>query len=141
MKLTIAEILNLEIELIGFKNNENNIEIKGLLNEPLNLKTKYWLNKLLSKIESEKKAFNDSRNAFIKELGEEQSDGNLIIPMTIREKGKEITNPNYEKFNIQVNELLKQEIEFDKILFKIDDFDFVSNSNYLLFMNKCITEE
>jgi len=141
MKLTIAEILNLEIELLGFKNNENNIEIKGLLNESLNLKTKYWLNKLLSKIESEKKAFNDSRNAFIKELGEEQSDGNLIIPMTIKEKGKEITNPNYEKFNIQVNELLKQEIEFDKISFKIDDFDFVSNSNYSLFMNKCINEE
>jgi hypothetical protein len=141
MKLTIAEILNLEIELLGFKNNENNIEIKGLLNESLNLKTKYWLNKLLSKIESEKKAFNDSRNAFIKELGEEQSDGNLIIPMTIKEKGKEITNPNYEKFNIQVNELLKQEIEFDKISFKIDDFDFVSNSNYSLFMNKCIIEE
>jgi hypothetical protein len=137
MKLTIADCLNLEIEIAGFKNNEGKVLLKGLLNEPLNLKTKYWLNRLVTKLQAEKKAFNDSRDSLIKELGEEQEDGSISIPM--ERDGKQ--NPNIVEFNKQAEELLNQEIEIDVHKFSIDNFDFDSDSNYPTFMLKCIHDE
>jgi len=137
MKLTIADCLNLEIEITGFKNNEGKVLLKGLLNEPLNLKTKYWLNRLVTKLQAEKKAFNDSRDSLIKELGEAQEDGSISIPM--EKDGKQ--NPNIIEFNKQAEELLNQEIEIDVHKFSIDNFDFDSDSNYPTFMLKCIEDE
>lgn len=136
MKLTIADCLNLEIEIAGFKNNEGKVLLKGLLNEPLNLKTKYWLNRLVTKLQAEKKAFNDSRDSIIKELGEEQEDGSITIPYEV--EGKE--NPKAIEFNKQTEELLKQDVEIEVHKFSIENFDFESDSNYPTFMTKCIEE-
>jgi hypothetical protein len=137
MKLTIEDCLNLEIEIAGFKNEHGEILLKGLLNEPLNLKTKYWLNKLLTKLQSEKKHFTESRDSLIKELGEVQEDGNILIPML--KDGEQ--NPNILEFNKQVQELLKQEIEIKVNKFQIESFDFESDENYPTFMSKCIEDE
>jgi hypothetical protein len=136
MKLTIANCLNLEIEIAGFTNAEGTVLIKGLLNEPLNLKTKYWLNKLATKLQAEKKAFNDSRDALIKELGEAADDGSISIPMQIND----VVNPKYVEFTKQSEELLMQTIEIDVNQFNIDNFDFKSDSNYPTFMGKCIED-
>jgi hypothetical protein len=136
MKLTIADCLNLEIEVSGFTNNEGKVLLKGLLNEPLNLKTKYWLNRLVTKLQVEKKAFNDSRDSLIKQLGEVQKDGSVTIPMEI--KGK--PNPKIIDFNKQTDELINQEVEIEVHKFSIDNFDFESDSNYPTFMAKCIEE-
>jgi hypothetical protein len=136
MKLTIANCLNLEIEIAGFTNTEGTVLIKGLLNEPLNLKTKYWLNKLATKLQAEKKAFNDSRDALIKELGEAADDGSISIPMQIND----VVNPKYVEFTKQSEELLMQTIEIDVHQFNIDNFDFKSDSNYPTFMGKCIED-
>ena len=136
MKLTIADCLNLEIEIAGFTNNEGKVLLKGLLNEPLNLKTKYWLNRLATKLQAEKKAFTESRDALIKEIGEAQEDGSYSIPIKI---GEEL-NPKYEVFNKQLQDLLDQEIEIDVHKFSIESFDFDSDSNYPTFMTKCIED-
>jgi len=137
MKLTIADCLNLDIEIAGFTNKDGQILIKGLVNEPLNLKTKYWLNKLTTKLQVEKKAFNESRDALIKDLGETHENGSVTIPMQI--DGKD--NPNIIEFNKQAEELLNQEIEIDVHKFSIDNFDFNSDSNYPTFMLKCVEDE
>jgi len=136
MKLTIADCLNLEIEIAGFKNEQGEILLKGLLNEPLNLKTKYWLNKLLTKLQAEKKHFTESRDSLIRELGEVQEDGSIAIPML--KDGEQ--NPNIIEFNKQAEELLKQEIEIEINKFQIENFDFESDQNYPTFMSKCIEE-
>jgi hypothetical protein len=136
MKLTIADCLNLEIEIAGFKNEQGEILLKGLLNEPLNLKTKYWLNKLLTKLQAEKKHFTESRDSLIRELGEVQEDGSIAIPML--KDGEQ--NPNILEFNKQAEELLKQEIEIEINKFQIENFDFESDQNYPTFMSKCIEE-
>jgi hypothetical protein len=137
MKLTIADCLNLEIEIAGFKNQEGEILLKGLLNEPLNLKTKYWLNKLLTKLQAEKKHFTESRDSLIRELGEVQEDRSIAIPML--KDGEQ--NPNIIEFNKQAEELLKQEIEIEINKFQIESFDFESDENYPTFMSKCIEDE
>jgi hypothetical protein len=136
MKLTIADCLNLEIEIAGFKNEQGEILLKGLLNEPLNLKTKYWLNKLLTKLQAEKKHFTESRDSLIRELGEVQEDGSIAIPML--KDGEQ--NPNIIEFNKQAEDLLKQEIEIEINKFQIENFDFESDQNYPTFMSKCIEE-
>jgi len=136
MEFTIAECLHLEAEINDHEDQNGKVVIKGLLNEPLSLKTKYWILKMSKKLASEKKAFTESRDAIIKALGEQKEDGSYQIPVQIDGKA----NENYLEFNRQLEEALneKADIEFD--LFDIENFDFQSDSSYGLFLEKCIKD-
>ncbi len=136
MEFTIAECLHLEAEINGHVDQNGKVVIKGLLNEPLSLKTKYWILKMSKKLAAEKKAFTESRDAIIKALGEQKEDGSYQIPVQIDGKA----NENYLEFNRQLEEALneKADIEFD--LFDIENFDFQSDSSYGLFLEKCIKD-
>jgi hypothetical protein len=131
MKITIEKTLSLEYEIQGFKNDKQETLLKGLVNEALPIKTKYWLNKLFAKVESEKKSFMALRDELIKTLGEEKEDGSIEIPITIKEE----LNPKFVDFKNQEKELLEEEIEIEGIKFNIEDFDFSTESNYPIFMD------
>ena len=136
MKITIEKTLSLEYEIQGFKNDKQETLLKGLVNEALPIKTKYWLNKLFAKVESEKKSFMTLRDELIKSLGEKKEDGSIEIPITVDGE----LNPKFVDFKNQEKELLEEEIEIEGIKFNIDDFDFKTESNYPVFIENFLSE-
>lgn len=50
-----------------------------LANEPMSLKTLYWTNKLLRRLEKEIAFFNDKQGEIVRELGEQTEDGKWRI--------------------------------------------------------------
>lgn len=130
-KIKIKEVLELEVQLNGLKGE--GIEIKGLLNERLNIKTKYWLGKIFDQVQSEKKSFSTLRDELIKKYGEEK-DGSFQVDPVIN--GKQ--NKNFTKFFEELNVLLDQEIEMKFPKMSIDDFDLETDSNYTFLLSYLI---
>ena len=124
-KLNLGEIYILSQELVG---NEN---FKGLLSQPLSLKTKYWLQRLSDKVNSEVKTIDEMRNNLIKELGEEK-DGQISIPAG---------SPNIEKFSVQFGELMSEEKEISHAEFKIEQFENLETAEHYAVFLKLITFE
>ena len=131
MKCAIDQIFNLEIEITGGTMYEK--PIKGLINEDINFKPKYYLQKFLKKILEEKESFIKAQQELFTKAGAIEKDGALVIEPSKLEDGS--INPVIEDLNKQVNDLLNDEITFEGIQFKVDDFDFKSESVYPVFMS------
>ena len=72
IKLTLQEIYKLDSELNGFVNPSTGETLSfGLLNEKLNLPTKYWLTDLAKAVSLEKEAIEKLKTDLIKIYGEE----------------------------------------------------------------------
>jgi hypothetical protein len=132
--LSLAELLTLEAELNGFirinpETEKQEVIVLGLLNEHLNLGTKYWMTSLGEKLAAKKKLVENLRDELIKKFGEEKN-GSIGIE-TFLDEEKTKVNPKFVEFQDEWTELLseKEEIEYNFIskeeLNKID-----SKSNY-----------
>lgn len=130
MKATVQQVLDLQIEIAGAK--YQSFEIVGLLNEKLNMKTKYWLQKLLKKVNSEKEAYVEAEKALFNSLGAVEENGNLIIKAKL-EDGSD--NPALKELDDQRKKLLSEEVDLGEFKFDINDFDCESESNYYTFMS------
>lgn len=140
--LTLSEIYALEAELNGLSNTQTGeVLIKGLLNQPLSIKTKYWLTRLRDTVSSEKKSIDDLRNELIKKYGEEDKEGNFSIPMFLDKDSKE-RNPKFEEFNKELEELLNTEKELEHAIFGIELFDSLeTEENYGVFFKLISVED
>lgn len=114
--MKFKEVLDIDAYLSGFENDK--VKIKGILNEKLNVKTKYWLGKFSDKIQKEKVTFGKLRDELIKKYGEEQEDGSF----TVTEKIKE--------FNEEIHSLIDMEVEIETPKLDIESFDFESETDY-----------
>ena len=129
VKLTLGEILNLDIELSGYVNPENGEQIlNGLFSQELSLVTKFKLSELRDLIAPLKKNVEELKNDIIKSKGEEK-DGSVSIPMMI----DDVMNPVFLDFQEEYNKLISEEKELEISEFKIEDFDIVTNESYNTF--------
>jgi len=112
--LSLSEVLALEAELNGLVNpSSGEVIIEGFLKEKLSLGDKYWLEKLATKLASEKKLIDKLRNELIEKFGEKNEDGQFaIMPfLDTEEEGVQEQNPKFAEFQKEFSELLSQEKE------------------------------
>lgn len=129
MKFKLFQMLQLELEIAGGKREE--FSIVGLLNENVSFKTKYLLQRVLKKISEEKEQFANSEKELFISLGAVEKDGNLVIENTLEDGSP---NPAIEKLIEERTQLMNVEVDAGDLDFKIEDFDFKSESTYPLFM-------
>lgn len=125
MKLKVSEILNLESELYGLnatnEKGESQVIFKGLLNQPLSLKTKYHLNRAAKVLTAEKEVYQQT----FKEAYEKISDGKDLTD----ESRKELEDKHRALLNSEVD------VELDLSGVSIDDLDVSTEYNYINFLN------
>jgi ribosomal protein S19E (S16A) len=121
VNLTNAQYLQLDIELNGLVNQSTaEVVSKGLLQETIPVKVRFWASRVNSKIEGIKKAVETTREELIKKYGEE-NDGVVSIPQTIKEGKKDIANPKLREFLDELNSVLNSEEEIEIPELSIDD--------------------
>jgi hypothetical protein len=136
INLKLVDVYGLEAELNGLKSEKGDELVKGLLNEKLSIKTKFWLSDLSKKVVDVKAIADKLREELIRKYGEADESGSVKIDMMVKEGDSEnlVTNPNYIKFQEEFNSVLGEEREIEYKPFKIDDFSNVeTNSNYNVF--------
>ena len=129
MKFKLFQMFDLELELAGGKREE--FSIVGLMNESISFKTKYLLQKVLKKISEEKEQYINSEKELFTSLGAVEKDGNLMIENTLEDGSP---NPAIQKLIEERTQLMNLEVDAGELDFKIEDFDFKSESTYPLFM-------
>ena len=122
-------MFDLELEIAGGKKGD--FSIVGLLNESISFKTKYLLQRVLKKIGEEKEQYVTSEKALFTSLGAVEKDGNLVIENTLEDGS---SNPAIQKLIEERTQLMNVEVDAGDLDFKIEDFDFKSESTYPLFM-------
>lgn len=135
-KLKLSDILILETELFGSKNSQTGeIITHGLLSQMLTITTRYWLTKLGEIAQNEKETIEKLSSELIRELGTVMENGNYMITSTI-ENGGDVPNPNFIKYNEEMNKLLLEEKEITHFEFTLDLFDkVITTENYPVFYN------
>jgi hypothetical protein len=129
MKFKLFQMFDLELEIAGGKREE--FSIVGLMNESISFKTKYLLQKVLKKIGEEKEQYMKSEKELFTSLGAVEKDGNLVIENTLEDGSP---NPAIQKLIEERTQLMNLEVDAGELDFKIEDFDFKSESTYPLFM-------
>jgi hypothetical protein len=129
MKFKLFQMFDLELEIAGDKREE--FSIVGLMNESISFKTKYLLQKVLKKIGEEKEQFMNSEKELFTSLGAVEKDGNLVIENTLEDGSP---NPAIQKLIEERTQLMNVEVDAGELDFKIEDFDFKSESTYPVFM-------
>jgi hypothetical protein len=139
ISLKLHEFYQLEDELNGVTNlKTGEVLAKGLLNEKIKLTTKYWLNDLLKKVSAEKESIEKLKEELIKKYGTTDEEGNVSIPMYVKDNVNE-ANPEFTKFQNDFNLLLSEDRDLEYKSFKLEDFDNVeTDNNYNIFF-KLIT--
>lgn len=128
-KLTLLEIYQLDSELSGQVNRQNGERVtQGLLGQSLNLKLKFWLNKLKTISAETVESVDKLRNEYITKYGEKDEKGNTSLPLYVVEKneaGEDVqkSNPKFEEFNVEFDKLLKEEKDVELYAFDIDQFE------------------
>lgn len=134
-KLSLAQVLNLSLELEGHKAQDGTVVLKGLLNQELNLVGKYWLTKLAKTVSEEKSKIETLRNDLVKQFGQDDGKGNIQIKIWADEENK-VPNPDYVEFTNEFGKLLAETttIQYEPIklslLSKID-----TSENYVVFFD------
>jgi len=129
MKFKLFQMFELELEIAGGKKED--FSIVGLINESISFKTKYLLQKVLKKIAEEKEQYINSEKELFTSLGAVEKDGNLVIENTLEDGSP---NPAIQKLIEERTQLMNVEVDAGELDFKIEDFDFKSESSYPLFM-------
>lgn len=129
MKFKLFQMFDLELEIAGGKRED--FSIVGLLNESISFKTKYLLQRVLKKIGEEKEQYVASEKALFTSLGAVEKDGNLVIENTLEDGSP---NPAIQKLIEERTQLMNVEVDAGDLDFKIEDFDFKSESTYPVFM-------
>lgn len=130
VKLTLAEILNLNIELSGLNNPETGeIILNGLLSQELSLVTKFKLSELSDEISPIVSNIDKLRDGLIKKRGTEK-DGLISIEKFI---GDNKLNPVFLEFQDEYNKLLSKEKEIEVFEFSIEEFNIKTSDRYDFF--------
>lgn len=129
MKFKLFQMFDLELEIAGGKRKD--FSIVGLINESVNFKTKYLLQRVLKKISEEKEQYMNSEKELFTSLGAIEKDGNLVIENTLEDGSP---NPAIQKLIEERTQLMNVEVDAGDLDFKIEDFDFKSESTYPVFM-------
>ena len=129
MKFKLFQMFELELEIAGGKTEE--FSVVGLLNENVSFKTKYLLQRVLKKIAEEKQSFVEAEKGLFTSLGAVEKDGNLILEKQLPDGSP---NPAIDQLMKERNQLMNVEVDAGELDFKIEDFDFKSESTYPIFM-------
>ena len=139
--LKLAQIINLEAEIGGLKNQQTSESIlKGLLSHKMPMITKFKLKMLLNSLSTIKKTNDELRIELMKECGDQAEDGSILIPMYVDAEAevKEI-NPKYTEFADKYEELLAKEIEFEFEEINMEELkDLETEEQYPAFMDLLI---
>jgi hypothetical protein len=130
MKATVQQVLDLQMEIAGVKTER--FTVVGLLNEKLNIKTKYRLQKLFKKIKAEAEEYNEAEKALFASLGAVEENGALVVKSTLEDGS---VNPAILELARERKKLLEEVVDLGELTFEIEDFDFESESNYYTFMS------
>lgn len=142
LKLTLDEVYQLSLEISGITNTQTGEKIsKGLLNQELNLVTKFRLSELRDILVPYVKNIDTLREELIKKLGTiDEATGSMSLSYTIKEGDDNvIVNPKYIEYDNSMSALLKEEVEVEVPEFKIEDFDIKTDESYNVFFKllKC----
>jgi hypothetical protein len=143
IQLTLGEILLLKNEIYGSINPTNGEVLqKGLVNQNIPIKIKYWLNVLGEKVNYEDKIIKNLYDELGYKYGETDENGNLILNPSIKqEDGSFEINPNFLKFQSEYASLLQTLKELEYTPFLLSDIEQLTfEENYPTF-NKLITND
>jgi hypothetical protein len=130
-ELTLNELLSLEIEFCGSADGTQ----KGILKQEIKNPIKMQIHRLLKRFITPNREIFASMN---KEIFEKYSDGESIRQF-LPDGSK---NPNLEKYNSEIKELLSSKIDIEIPIFKLEDFDFKSGDYTPVFFDLiCQCEE
>ena len=140
ISLKLHEILTLEAELNGAKNQQTGeVTLKGLANQKLGIVTKYHINELSKKVQTEKESIDKLSEELIKKLGTEE-DGQIFIKMYDEVKDEEgnvvsrSLTENFVEFNTEYDKLLNEEKELEYRPFELSELASVeTEENYDIF--------
>lgn len=140
--LTLSEILLLKNEIYGLYHSSTQTFQKGLVNQNLPIKIKYWLNVLGEKVNSEEKIIKGLYADLGKKYGVEDSEGNIVLNPSIKqEDGSYTINPKYTEFQNEYSSLLENTIQIENISFALSEIEqFTFEENYPIF-NKFIIND
>lgn len=142
IELRLQEVLELQIELEGFTNPQTGESvIKGFINHSLPLKTKYWLTKLVEKVNKEKSEIEKARNSLIEKFGEKDEQGNVSIPSTIKKGKKEETNPKLIEFQNEYLSLLNETISIEYKPIELDILENITTEDNYNILFKLVSED
>lgn len=147
--LQLGQILQLEAEVNGVLNQQTGeLVAKGLLNEVLKFKTKYWLMQLSEDLVNEKKKIDAVRETLVKELGQEDETGAISLSVYVNEvtdeEGKVVSkeiNPKFLKFQEKFNELLIETKDVAHRKFLLEDFELIESAGVYPVFSKLISAE
>lgn len=142
--LSNAEVLQLDEELNGKINPQTGEKItNGLLSEPLPIRTRYWLDRIKSQLDTRKASIEKLKGDLIKTIGEEK-DGNYSIPQTIEEgkgdKKKTIINPKFVEFITEYSKVLEEKEDINSPELTIEDLGDLKTELNLTVFFKLIEE-
>lgn len=140
--LKLGELLSLLSELEGFRVPETGeVIFKGFINHSLPLKEKYWLNKLITSLTSEKQEIEKLRNTLIEKFGEKDESGSISIPTLVKnEKGENETNPKFLLFQKEYQDLLNEVKTINYKPISLDILESISTEDTYNFLFKLVED-
>jgi hypothetical protein len=133
IKLPLYEILELEKEIVGFDKSFTTSEVKehvnGFIELNIDQATKYFIHRLLLKIQEEKKLIESSKLELFQKYGESEENGNIII-----------LPENTEIFFNELNELMNNEIEIEYKPIKIETLEKIVDKVFFNILYKLVQE-
>ncbi len=132
IEIKLADILEIEKQLNGIKDQSGNKIISGIFEEKLPLIAKYWLDELKSIIVKEKEIIDKNQNELIIKHGKANEQGVITIPVSEKDDSdKEVYTLAYVSFFNEMNELLSQTKTISYYPIKLELLkDLVTDKNY-----------
>jgi hypothetical protein len=143
ISLTLGEILLLKNEIYGsISPTTGEVLQKGLVNQNIPIKIKYWLNVLGEKVNYEDRIVKNLYDELGHKYGETDENGNITLnPSTKQEDGSFVINPNFLEFQNEYSNLLQTLKELEYTPFLLSDIEQLTfEENYPIF-NKLIAIE
>jgi hypothetical protein len=117
MEVTNLGVFNLIAEITGFSEGKN--EVKGILNEDISLKTKYYVRELFKDLNKEKERVIESYREWAEKTGDS----------------------DFSKFISENKEIANAKVTLKDCNVSIDDLDFKSEYHYPFFLSIVIDKE
>lgn len=138
IELNMNELFALEAEITGVM-IQDQVVLKGLLQQDISYVHKFRLDDLLAKITPFKERLNKLRTELVQKFGELKEDGQMVIKEFL--EGSDGTepkiNPDYVTATGEIKDLLDMEVPLDVHPFMEEDFQFKATEYYPVF-NKLI---
>jgi predicted RNA-binding protein with RPS1 domain len=149
IKLTLAEIYQLNYELLGITNQSTGEKItKGILDERLSISVKYHLSKISDKLLKEIEHIEKLKEEHITKVGTKDEDGKIFVSMRINEvkdeEGKLISsdiNPAYIQLQETFNKFMEEEFEIEYKEMFVEDINIETDINPVILFKLITTKD